>query len=65
MNKKQIETIAEKYVTFRLETNTFKSGELNMDMISFPVEGLIMIRSGSRDVYLQLKDIKIIRGLRL
>ena len=64
MNKNQIETIAEKYVTFEVETNNFRSGALNMDKISFPVEGLMLI-SSDRDTYIQLKDIKIIRGVRL
>ena len=64
MNKKQIEAIAENYVTFQLETNIYTSKPLNKDKISFPMEGLIKIRD-DKDVFLQIKDIKIIYGVRL
>ena len=65
MNKKQIETIAEKYVNFTLETNNFKSKPLNKDNIEFPLEGLILIHESRKDVFLQVKDIKKIEGVRL
>ena len=64
MNKKQIETIGNKYVTFEIETNNFKSEPLNMDKIEFVYENLILIREGKKDVFIQMKDVKIIRGVR-
>lgn len=66
MNKKQIETIAEKYVNFTLETNNYTSPALNTGMIEFPMEGLILIHEKKgRDVFLQTKDIRVITGVRL
>ena len=64
MNKKQIETIAEQYVTFQIETNNYKSGMLNKNKIDFPMEGLIVIHE-ERDVFIQIKDVRVIRGVRL
>ena len=64
MNKKQIEAIAERYVTFTIETNNYKSEPLNKDKIDFPYDGVILIRE-SKDVFIQIKDVKIIRGVRL
>lgn len=64
MNKKQILDIAEKYVNFQIITNNYESKELNMDKIDFPYEGVLkIVEASSIDVYLQIKDIRIIRGI--
>lgn len=64
MNKKQILDIAEKYVTFQIITNNYESGMLNLDKIDFPFEGVLkIVEASSVDVYLQIKDIRIVRGV--
>lgn len=64
MNKKQIETIVNEYITFTIETNNYKSGVLNSGKIEFPLEGLILIHD-EKDVFIQIKDVKVIRGVKL
>ena len=64
MNKKQIETIAEQYVTFTIETNLYKSPPLNKDKIEFAFDGVMVVKE-EKDVFIQIKDIRIVRGDRL
>ncbi len=64
MNKRQIEVIAKKYVNFIIETNLYKSPPLNENKIDFAFDGVILIKE-EKDVFIQIKDIKIIRGVRL
>lgn len=64
MNKKQIETIIKDLVTFTIETPNYKSGILNSGKIEFPMEGLILIHD-DKEVYLEVKSIRIIRGVKL
>ena len=64
MNKKQIETIAKQYVTFTIETNLYKSPPLNSDKIGFVFDGVMVIKE-EKDVFIQTKDVRVIRGVRL
>ena len=65
MNKKQIETIGKEYVNIQIETNNYKSDMLNMNQIDFPMEGLVVIHEDKKDVFIQIKDIRLVRGVRL
>ena len=64
MNKRQIEVIAEKYVTFTIETNLYKSPPLNRSKIEFVFDGVIVVKE-EKDVFIQIKDIKVIKGVRV
>ena len=66
MNKKQLIEISEKYVTFEVETNKYRSPALNKDKIDFPYEGVLKIVEPQKiDVFIQIKDIRIVRGVRI
>lgn len=58
MNKKQIQSITGKYVTFNLETPLIKLTDLNSGKLEFVTENIIKID----DMYIQTKDVKIIEG---
>lgn len=58
MNKKQIQSITGKYVTFNLETPLIKLTDLNSGKLEFVTENIIKIG----DMYIQTKDVKIIEG---
>jgi hypothetical protein len=64
MNKKQIESVAEQYLNFIIETPLYTSRALNTNEIEFFSEGLLKIKGKMEsDVFIQTKDIKIIRGV--
>ena len=64
MNKKQVENITKNLITFKIVTNNYESGTLNSNKIDFPCEGIIRLHE-QREVYLQIKDIKMIKGVKL
>ena len=65
MNKKQITTVGEDYINFIIITPLYTSRTLNMDDIEFISDGFLKIKGKQvdHDVFLQTKDIKIIRGV--
>lgn len=64
MNKKQIETVAKQYLNFTIVTPLFESRRLNLSEIEFVSDGLVKVKGkmNDGDVFIQTKDIKIIRG---
>ena len=66
MNRKQIENIVDKLVTFKVITNNYQSGFINTDKMNFPHEGIIQITDdiNNKEVFLQIKDIKSIIGVK-
>ena len=67
MNKKQVTTVAEQYLNFIIETPLYTSRALNASEIEFFGEALLKIKGkmNDPDVFIQTKDIKIIRGVGL
>lgn len=65
MNKKQIQDIISKYINFEIRTPLFDSRRLNENEIEFVSEGLLMIKGkmNDPDVFIQTKDIKIVKGI--
>lgn len=67
MNKKQITSIADRYINFIIETPLYTSRTLNSTEIEFNSEAVLKIKGkmNDPDVFIQTKDIKIIRGVGL
>ena len=66
MNKKQIEQILEEYINIEIQTPLYTSNQINAKDIDFPFEGVLRISNkvmNEPHVYLQIKDIKIIKGV--
>lgn len=65
MNKKQVQDIISKYINFEISTPLYDSRRLNESEIEFVSEGLLMVKGkmNDPDVFIQTKDIKIIRGI--
>ena len=65
MNKKQVQEIVSKYINFEIITPLFESRRLNENEIEFVSEGLLKVKGkmNDPDVFIQTKDIKIIRGI--
>lgn len=65
MNKKQVQDIISQYINFEIRTPLFDSRRLNADEIEFVSEGILKIngKMNNPDVFIQTKDIKLIRGV--
>ena len=64
MNKKQIIDIVQEYVTFEILTANYKSPRLNLNKIDFLGDNLIkIVEDSQKDVYIQTKDVIIVRGV--